>query len=138
MLWEWWSTLSESQQAGILQAVPILLFLTNLTVKNGFNLSIDTAGADLCLVAVGLDISQTFIAMSGATPATELSTLLLTLALVHVFLWMASLRLVSFREDLFLRAVRLGTSYFLGLLAIYTSLGTILQSLIPVGVVSGY
>lgn len=130
MLWECWSNLSYNQQTGVFIAIPFFLFFVDLLLKNGFNLSIDTAGGDLCLAAVSLDISQLFIAISGSAKSIELSLLLLILTIVHFFLWIFSLRLVSFDEYLYLVRLRIGTSYFLGLLAFYTSLGTILQFMI--------
>lgn len=130
MLWEWWSNLSHNQQTGVFIAIPFFLFFMNLLLKNGFHLPIDTAGGDLCLAAVSLDISQMFIVISDSTKSKELSLLLLALAVVHLFLWVSSLRLVSFGEYLYLSRLRIGTSYFLGLLAFYTSLGTILQFMI--------
>lgn len=130
MFWEWWSNLSYNQQACTFMTIPFFLFFMDLLVKNGFHLPIDTAGGDLCLAAVSLDISQIFILISGSTKSIELSLLLLILAVVHSFFWILSLRLVSFGENLYLTRLRIGTSYFLGLLAFYTSLGTILQFMI--------
>ena len=130
MLWECWSNLSYNQQTSVFIAIPFFLFFVDLLLKNGFHLSIDTAGGDLCLAAVSLDISQLFIAISGSAKSIELSLLLLILTIVHLFLWIFSLRLVSFDEYLYLVRLRIGTSYFLGLLAFYTSLGTILKFMI--------
>lgn len=128
MLWGWWSNLSYNQQTAVFTVVPFFLFFADLLMKNGFRLSIDTAGGDLCLAAVSLDISQAFIAVSGTIQNIQLSPLLLILVLVHVFLWVSCLRLVSFTgRSSFPDSLRIGISYFLGLLAFYTALGTILQ-----------
>jgi len=137
MLWEWWSTLSETEQTAIFIAIPFFLFFMDLLVKNGFNISTETAGGDLCLAAVGLDISQTFIAMEGISRDMKLSSLLLLLALAHLFLWASSLRLVAFKKRSSLINLRIGISYALGLLAFYTSLGTIVQFVVQQGVTNG-
>jgi len=137
MLWEWWSNLSYSERSAIFIAIPFFLFFMDILIKNGFNLSTETAGGDLCLAAVGLDISHTFIALSGLTLNFKLPSLLLILALIHLFLWASSLRLVAFKEKPSFVKLRIGTSYFLGVLAFYTSLGTIVQFVMQQGVANG-
>ena len=87
----------------------------------------------MCVLAVGLDVSQSFTTLSRGTQANDLPALLLVLALAHVCVWIATLRLVSFGTDFSLRRIRIGASYFLGLAAVYTSLATIVQFLIQEG-----
>lgn len=130
----------------ILFVTPFLLFFINLLIKNGFRMPTETAGGDLCLVAVGVDISQMCTTMSDDTQSIELLPLLLLFFLAHLFLWASSLRLVSFggekgRKDGGtsldkVRSVRIGTSYVLGLLAFCTSLGTVFQFMTRQGSVS--
>lgn len=129
--WKWWYELSLNQQLGIYAFIPFLLFFTDLMIKSGFGLSIDTAGGDICLCSVGLDVSQTFITILNPIKETNILLLLIILTLIHFSLWVLCLRLVAFDKysinPSISRTVRIGSSYFLGLVALYISLGTILN-----------
>ncbi len=126
---DWWLNLTYLQQVWIFMGIPFILLFTDLIIKNGFELSIETAGGDLCLAAVGIDISQTFISISNFSESIKLLPMLLILAFIHLFLWALSLRLVSFRKSFSFPRIRIGTSYFFGLFAFCTSFGTIFQFL---------
>ena len=130
MLWNWWSSLSNSQQMAIVQVVPMLVFVLDLVLKGRFGLDLSTAGADLCLAAISLDVSQTFSAMSSPQLPANAGTLFGGLMLAHLVVWVSSLSIVPAGLHSAGQKAWVALSYCLGLLALYTSLGTVVQRML--------
>ena len=138
MFWEFWSSLTHTQQMIVFMTVPFILFVVDILIKEGFNISIESAGCDLCLAAIGLDVSQTFIAFSESHSDSQLSSLFLVLIVVHLLSWIIALRLISFSKNhLPFQNLRICASYFVGLFSFYTSFGTILQFILRQGGANG-
>jgi hypothetical protein len=81
-----WLVLTESQHNAIILALPVLLFAIDFMFKTGLKIPTETAGPDLALVGVGLDISAIMLTTATpdvSAPEAQYLTLLVVLWLIH-------------------------------------------------------
>ncbi len=75
---------------------PFTFFYCDFRLKKSFNISLDTLGGDLCVSALGIDISQLLsIMISDFSNQQSSLTIFLPFLLVHVISWVISISLVA-------------------------------------------
>ena len=131
-----WQSLTESQHNVVVLALPLVLFLMDFIAKTGLKVPTETAGPDLALVGIGLDVSALMLAATvsaGASAAGERDyvVLLIVLLVVHLTRWLGALRCVSPSVATRWRGLPVIGSYLLGFIVVYSSLITVIQHALP-------
>jgi hypothetical protein len=127
-----WQSLTESQHNVVVLALPLVLFLMDFIAKTGLKVPTETAGPDLALVGIGLDISALMLVatVSVGVPAggeRDYVVLLIALLVVHLTMWLSALRCVSPSVAARWRGLPVIGSHLLGFIVIYSSLITVIQ-----------
>lgn len=137
MLMEWWVNLSSNIHSIFIIFLPLLIFFMDMVIKNGFGLNIDTAGCDLCLVAIGLDITQISVFLLSNNGASSFTCLLFIVIFAHIFIWVTTLWIVSKSISVHKNYILISITYMLGILSVIVSVEIILEFVIGKGFNNG-